>query len=127
VLLCAVNCCAQLCVAVRCCALRVLGIRRHALCSGLDATRTLFTPCMRMPVLVWRREEWPACSLLPLPWGESIAFPRTLYARGELCFAGEVADGARSILMNLSLFHELCTHGANCASQERWLIVLARF
>jgi len=53
--------------------------------------------CMRMPVLVWRRAEWPACSLLPLPWG------------------------------NLSLFHELCTPGASCASQERWLMALARF
>ena len=36
VLLCAVNCCALLCVAVRCCALRVLGIRCHA--------HPLFTP-----------------------------------------------------------------------------------
>ena len=32
--------------------------------------------------------------------GASIAFPRTLNARGELCFAGEVADDACSISMN---------------------------
>jgi len=41
--------CALLCAAVRCCALRVLGIRRHALCSGLDATRTHSSPRRGLP------------------------------------------------------------------------------
>jgi len=63
--------------------------------------------CMRMPMLVWRRTEWPTYSLLPLLWGASIALvPR-------VCCASALYKRAQQTRPH-NPQHPGCAWGATC-------------